>query len=130
IVVEDSAGKSRFQWLQHIEENPKRGRLKFYVFDILFFNGYDLRPLELLMRKKILKALLPPIENVIYSEHEDHHGKKALEKAKKMGAEGIIAKRTSSKYYSSKRSKDWLKIKIIRQQEMVIGGYTEPGGSR
>lgn len=130
IVVEDSSGKSRFQWLQHIEENHGRGTLKFYVFDILYFNGFDLRPLDLIIRKAILKALLPVLDNIIYSKHEVHHGIKAMQNAEKKGAEGIIAKRANSKYFSSKRSKDWLKIKIIRQQEMVIGGYTEPGGSR
>ncbi|MBK7429338.1 MAG: DNA ligase D [Saprospiraceae bacterium] len=123
-------GKSRFQWLQHFEDNPKRGILKFYVFDILYFNGFDLRPLELIQRKKILKALLPKLDNIFYSEHITQHGLKALEKAKQSGAEGIIAKRANSKYYSAKRSKDWLKIKLLQHQEMVIGGYTEPGGSR
>ena len=130
IIVEDSSGKSRFQWLQHLEENPKRGTLKFYVFDILYFNGFDLRQLELIQRKKILKALLPKIDNVIYSEHVAQNGLKALEIAEKSGSEGIIAKRATSKYYSGKRSKDWLKIKLFQQQEMVIGGYTEPAGSR
>ncbi len=130
VVVEDASGKSRFQWLQHFEENPVRGQLKYYVFDILYFNGFDLRPLNLILRKKILKALLPKSMKIIYSEHVHEAGLKAIENAAKLGLEGIIAKKASSKYYSGKRSKDWLKIKIVQQQEMVIGGYTEPNGSR
>ncbi|CAM3452283.1 DNA ligase (ATP) [Flavobacterium longum] len=130
VVVEDSKGKSRFQWLQHIDEKPDRGTLKFYVFDVLYFNGFDLTPLALLTRKKILKALLPKLKNVVYSEHILGDGKKAFEAAEKKHGEGIIAKKIASTYRQGKRTKDWLKIKTELQQEMVIGGYTEPGGSR
>jgi bifunctional non-homologous end joining protein LigD len=130
IVMEDTKGKSQFQWLQNHEESPKRGELKFYVFDILYFNGFDLRELELIQRKKILKAILPRLENVVYSEHTIEEGIKAFESAEKKGGEGIIAKKTTSKYQVNKRTKEWLKIKTEMQQEMVIGGYTEPQGSR
>jgi bifunctional non-homologous end joining protein LigD len=130
IVIEDSKGKSHFQWLQNHDENPKRGTLKFYVFDILYFNGFDLTPLELIQRKKILKAILPKIKNIIYSEHTIGDGIKAFKAVKKKGDEGIIAKKITSKYYPDKRSKDWLKIKTELQQEMVIGGFTDPRGSR
>ncbi|HEU0136432.1 MAG TPA: non-homologous end-joining DNA ligase, partial [Flavobacterium sp.] len=130
IVVEDAKGKSWFQWLQHREELPGRGTMKFYVFDILYFNGFDLRKLELLQRKKILKAVLPQYENVIYSEHQVGTGINAFTAAEKAGGEGIIAKKATSKYLMGKRSRDWLKIKTDKQQEMVIGGFTEPQGSR
>lgn len=130
IVVEDEEGRSRFQWLQYYMENPGRGRLKCYVFDILYFNGFDLTPLELLQRKRILEALLPKTEDIIYSGHIVGKGTKALKEAEKRGAEGLIAKKIASRYQINKRSKDWLKIKITKEQEMVIGGYTEPKGSR
>ncbi|GEP51752.1 ATP-dependent DNA ligase [Flavobacterium noncentrifugens] len=130
IVVEDSKGKSHFQWLQHLEEKPKQGQLKFYVFDILYFQGYDLRELELLQRKKILKAILPKLKNIVYSEHTIGNGTKAFAEAVKKNGEGIIAKKSDSKYYTDKRTKDWLKIKTDKQQEMVIGGFTEPRGGR
>ena len=130
IVVEDSKGKSRFQWLQHIEEKPDRGTLKFYVFDLLYFNGFDLTPLALLPRKKILRALLPKLTNIVYSEHLLADGIKAFKAAEKKQGEGIIAKKIASAYHQGKRTKDWLKIKTEMQQEMVIGGYTEPAGSR
>lgn len=130
IVVEDSKGKSHFQWLQNLDENPKRGTLKLYVFDILYFQGYDLRALELIQRKKILKAVLPKLKNIVYSEHTIGDGIKAFRTAEKKGGEGIIAKKITSKYHTAKRTKDWLKIKVEQQQEMVIGGFTEPSGSR
>jgi bifunctional non-homologous end joining protein LigD len=130
IVSEDKSGKSNFQSLQNHEDNPKLGTLKFYVFDIIYFNGFDLRSLDLLLRKKILKAVLPQIENVKYSEHVTGEGIKAFKKAETEGGEGIIAKKITSKYSTDKRSKEWLKIKTEMQQEMVIAGYTEPQGSR
>ncbi|HEX9979738.1 MAG TPA: DNA ligase D [Flavobacterium sp.] len=130
VVIEDEKGKSQFQWLQNRNEKPQRGTLIFYVFDILYFNGFDLRQLELIQRKKILKALLPKLKNIIYSEHIIETGTEAFRKVEKAGGEGIIAKKISSKYYTDKRSKDWLKIKTEMQQEMVIGGYTDPQGSR
>jgi len=130
IVVEDAKGKSHFQWLQHIDEKPDRGTLKFYVFDILYFQGYDLTGLELLQRKKILKAVLPKLKNIIYSDHIIGDGIKAFAKAEKSAGEGIIAKKSNSKYQTNKRSKDWLKIKTEKQQEMVIGGFTDPQGGR
>jgi len=130
IVVEDSGGKSHFQWLQHLEEKPEQGQLKFYVFDILYFQGYDLRGLKLLQRKKILKAVLPKLKNIIYSEHTIGAGIEAFAQAQQKGGEGIIAKKSDSKYVTDKRSKDWLKIKTDKQQEMVIGGFTDPRGGR
>lgn len=130
VVVEDSKGKSHFQWLQHFDEEPKNGTLKFYVFDILYFKGYDLRNLELIQRKKILKAILPKLKNIIFSSHTIGQGLETFKAIEKLGGEGIIAKKASSKYYEDRRSKDWLKIKTSKQQEMVIGGFTEPSGSR
>jgi len=130
IVVEDEKGISHFQWLQYFTENPGRGKLKIYVFDILYFNGFDLTPLTLLQRKKILKALLPKSDEIIYSAHIVGDGEKALAKVIKDGGEGLIAKKADSRYHLNKRSKDWLKIKVTKEQEMVIGGFTDPKGSR
>lgn len=130
VVVEDAKGKSNFQWLQHLEDFPDKGKLKFYVFDILYFAGFDLRQLELLDRKKILKALLPKHKSIIYSDHKIGKGIKAFEEIRKKKGEGIIAKKATSKYHQDKRTRDWLKIKTDQQQEMVIGGFTDPQGSR
>lgn len=130
IVVEDENGKSNFQWLQYYQDNPEKGNLKCYVFDILYFNGYDLTSLELLQRKRILEAVLLQTDDIIYSVHIVGKGIKALAEAEKKGSEGLIAKKITSTYHPGKRSKEWLKIKITKEQEMVIGGYTEPKGSR
>lgn len=130
VVVEDASGKSNFQWLQHYDDNPKKGTLKYYVFDILYFNGYDLCELELIQRKKILKSILPTIKNVVFSSHTVGQGLETFKAIEKLGGEGIIAKKASSKYYENRRSKDWLKIKTSKEQEMVIGGFTDPSGSR
>ena len=130
IVIEDAKGKSQFGWLQNHNDNPKRGKLKFYVFDILYFNGFDLRQLELIQRKKILKAVLQTSKEIVYSDHIIGKGIKTFKAVEKKGGEGIIAKKLSSKYYSDKRTKDWLKVKTEMQQEMVIGGFTDPSGSR
>ncbi|TRW24413.1 DNA ligase D [Flavobacterium zepuense] len=130
IVVEDDKGMSHFQWLQYFAENPDRGKLKCYVFDILYFNGFDLTSLNLVQRKKILEALLPQSDEIIYSGHIVGDGSKALKKVEKDGGEGLIAKKANSKYHINKRSKDWLKIKVSKEQEMVIGGFTDPQGSR
>lgn len=130
IVVEDEKGNSKFQWLQYYQDNPDQGKLKCYIFDILYFNGFDLTGIELLQRKKILEALIPRSNVVIYSNHITGKGTKALKEAEKNHREGLIAKKAASVYLVNKRSKDWLKIKISKEQEMVIGGYTDPQGSR
>lgn len=130
IVVEDKNGKSNFQWLQYYQDNPDKGKLKCYVFDILYFNGFDLTSLELLQRKRILEALLPKTDEIIYSKHVIGKGTQALADARKKESEGLIAKKITSTYYVNKRSKEWLKIKVTKEQEMVVGGYTEPKGSR
>lgn len=130
IVVEDAKGNSRFQWLQNWEEHPEKGKIQFYVFDILYFNGFDLRRIELEHRKKILKALLLPFENISYSEHHIGSGISFFKQAKEKGSEGMMAKKRDSIYHTNSRSKDWLKIKSKLQQEMVIGGFTNPKGSR
>ena len=129
IVVEDKKGKSRFQWLQDYDVNSE-GQLKCYLFDILYFSGFDLRAVPLIKRKEILYALVPWSDRLIYSEHIRAKGKNALKEAEKKDGEGVIAKRADSHYLTDARSKDWLKIKLTKEQEMVIGGYTEPQGSR
>ena len=129
-MVQDSKGRDKFQWLQNHDKDRTKGELKYYVFDILYFNGYDLRELPLLTRKKILKGILPKLQNIYYSEHILKDGKSYFAKAEKENLEGIIAKKSTSKYHEGKRSKDWLKIKTTLQQEMVIGGYTSPQGNR
>jgi bifunctional non-homologous end joining protein LigD len=129
IVVVDKKGKSHFQLLQNYLEN-QTGQLTYYVFDILFLNGKDLRKLPLIERKKLLKKTLPKSVHIKYSDHVLEHGKKFYEIAKKQDLEGMIAKDIQSPYRSGQRTMEWQKIKIHKQQEAVIAGFTQPKGSR
>jgi bifunctional non-homologous end joining protein LigD len=100
----------------------------YYAFDLLYADGYSLSRVNLEDRKKLLHELLKPSELVRYSEHFDD-GIKLYEAAAERELEGIIAKRKKS-CYIEKRSREWLKVKITQMVECVIGGYTEPKGTR
>lgn len=130
VVVLDPSGRSNFQLMQNYQRTHQ-GVLYYYVFDILFLKGQDLRELPLIERKQILKDLLlsVPLSCVRYSDHIEKQGKKLFLEAQKKGLEGIMAKRMDS-LYVSRRSREWLKIKTHKRQEVVIGGYTQPRGTR
>lgn len=101
----------------------------FYVFDCLVWNGEDLRKEPLILRKKMLKAHIPFGGIIRYTAHIKERGLEYYKRACKKGLEGVIAKKADSKY-QSKRTRNWLKFKCTRRQELVIGGYTKPKGSR
>lgn len=101
----------------------------YYVFDLLYLDGYNLMQAELEQRKELLASILTQSDLVRYSDHYVGNGKALLKAAAERELEGIVAKRRSS-LYVQKRSREWLKIKIVRRQECVIGGYTDPRGSR
>jgi bifunctional non-homologous end joining protein LigD len=125
-------GISSFQELQNMLSSNKEETLVYFLFDILFLNGFDLRNLPLIERKKILNELLRkntlPM-NLRYSDHTDAIGNLFYQQACKQSLEGVISKRSDGPYRAG-RSKDWLKAKCIRRQEFVIGGFTEPTRSR
>ena len=129
IVVLDQKGKSHFQLIQNFQETGE-GILAYYVFDILSLGSKDLRKLPLIERKKILKLVLPKSKIIKYSDHIVKHGKGFYKVALQKDLEGIMAKNSQSLYYSGRRTKEWLKIKIHKQQEAVIGGFTAPRGGR
>lgn len=128
IVVLSKNGTANFAALQNWRSEAD-GDLVYYVFDILWYEGKDLKGLSLVERKAILKEVLPVSEQIMYSEHFDTSGVAFLEEAKKLGLEGIMAKRKDSLYHAHNRSHDWLKIKASKRQEVVIGGYTLNDGS-
>jgi bifunctional non-homologous end joining protein LigD len=101
----------------------------YYVFDLLYLEGYSLLRVDLEKRKELLKSILDTNETIHYSDHFIGNGTALLEAAKQKGLEGIVAKRRKG-CYEQKRSREWLKIKITQTQDCVIGGYTEPRGSR
>jgi len=128
IVALDKKGVPSFQLLQ--QYGQVNGPLMYYVFDCLLLNGKSLEKMPLTERKEILKKNLPENEIVKYCDDVDEQGKKFFSLIKKKGLEGIIAKRKNSVYREGVRSPDWLKIKHVQMQEVVIAGYTSPGGSR
>ena len=128
LVALDDKGRSRFQLLQRAQK--EKARLRYCVFDLLFFDGEDLRARPLLERKRGLKAMLPQDAALKYSAHVAAKGKSFFQKAKRAGLEGIMAKRAEGLYYSGKRTREWLKIKTTFRQEVVIVGFTPPEGSR
>jgi bifunctional non-homologous end joining protein LigD len=124
----DAHGRSRFQLLQNALN--EKAKLIYVIFDAMFVGGTDIRNKPLLERKKLLKAILPSDALLHYSEHVAEFGKQAFAKAQRTREEGVIAKRAAGLYYSGKRTREWLKFKVVHEQEVVIVGYTEPRKSR
>ncbi len=131
IVALDRNGKSDFQTLQLAMKTGKDTCLLYYVFDLLYHDGHDLRHLPLLERKEILKKWVRKLDSpcVIYSDHLKSGSKDLLSEACRLGLEGVVSKRVDSPYVSG-RKQNWVKSKCESRQEFVIGGYTDPAGSR
>jgi bifunctional non-homologous end joining protein LigD len=132
IVVVDDNGRSDFKLLQNYRKTGQ-GRLVYYVFDILYLEGYSLLRLPLLRRKEVLRKALqaaPGLPYIKYSDHVAEHGVAFFQLALKNDLEGVIAKNGASLYRLGDRSEDWLKVKTHHRQDAVIGGYTAPRGSR
>src|SRR2546430_3015246 len=100
-----------------------------YVFDLLAFEGHDLRKLPLIKRKEILQKILPLTGPLRYSEHFAKNGEALYEQVVNLGLEGIVAKKADSPYRSG-RSSDWLKIRADRIDDFVVVGFSKPKGSR
>lgn len=129
IVVVGSNGQANFGALQNWRSEAD-GDLVFYVFDILWLDGKDLKAFTLMERREILKQILPKSQSILLSEAFEISGIEFLETAKKMDLEGIMAKRKDSEYHTKNRTKNWLKIKANKRQEVVIGGFTLNDDSR
>jgi len=137
IVVIDQTGKPHFEWLQNWNKDP-RGTLVYYLFDILWCDGHDVRGLPLRERKALLKSVLPSDGEqsgnhggtLRYSDHVDGDGAALFRQMRRRGLEGMVAKDGASTYREGERGDSWLKVKTHLRQELVIGGYTEPRGGR
>jgi bifunctional non-homologous end joining protein LigD len=132
VVVLDKKGHSNFQLLQNaLSEEDSKVEMVYYVFDLLYYQGYDLTDLDLLKRKELLKKILSnhSSDNIRFSDHVVGNGEALFKKACKLSLEGIISKEIHS-MYNQKRSKDWLKIKCSNRQEFIVGGFTQPQNSR
>lgn len=100
-----------------------------YLFDLLYLDDSDLTSLPLRARKKLLRRCFDFSAELRFTQHRNESGEAYFEVACEKGWEGLIAKRADSTY-AHKRSRDWLKFKCVHRQELVVGGYTDPGGSR
>ncbi len=129
VVVLDEHGVSRFQLLQQL--GASRRGLTYFAFDLLSLDGESLIDLPLEERKQRLRKLVGGRAGMIrYTPHFDVDGAEMLAKACALGAEGIISKRRDAPYRIDARSSDWQKIKCVKRQEFVVGGFTDPEGSR
>jgi len=138
IAVLDEKGVSRFHLIQPRIANTDPNSVAhlvrstpvvYFVFDLLYLDGYDLRRVDLAKRRELLEEAVAPGGVLRLSEAFPGAGAEMFEAARENGLEGIIAKRATS-CYESRRSSDWLKIKVVNQQEFVIAGFTEPQGDR
>ena len=135
-IVAFDGGQTRFARLQQRlgSVNPDRTcsprcRCAIYIFDVLWADGRDVRPLPLRERKRILRDLLTFAGPLRFTEHVDTDGEAYYRQACASGWEGVIAKRADAPYRAG-RSRDWLKFKCESGQEFVIGGFTDPRGTR
>jgi bifunctional non-homologous end joining protein LigD len=123
-------GKTSFQALQNFFGGDRRG-LTYFAFDLLFLDGEDLRGRPLEERKERLATLVRESGKSLIrlSEHVAGHGPAFFAEARRLGLEGIVSKQRGQPYKGG-RTTSWLKLKCVREQELVIGGFTEPEGSR
>src|SRR3954464_5036353 len=129
LVVLDKAGVSRFQLLQQLGNS--RAGLAYFAFDLLRLDGENLTGQPLEDRKRALHKLVGRGAGVIrYNPHFDRDGAAVFANACALGAEGIISKLRDAPYRIGARSSDWQKIKCVKRQEFVVGGFTDPSGSR
>jgi len=134
VVALDAEGRSDFGILQsrmHVDR-PSAALIEAtpvycWLFDLIYGDGYDLRQVPLVERKKYLQTILRPSAAVRYSDHVAERGEEFFDLTRSHGAEGMLAKRADSPYVSD-RSADWLKIKIVHEVDVVVGGWTEPRG--
>ena len=136
IVALDEHGLPRFQLLQPrvgrksgLDALRGKGTIVYFVFDLLYVDGYDLRSCTVLERKAKLAEILRPANFIKLSEHVERDGEAFFREIERFHLEGMIAKRAAGKYLP-KRSTDWLKVKTIVRAEVVVGGYTQPRGTR
>ena len=138
VVALDEEGRASFSLMQQRTGFRKYGQrvaaqggipIVYYVFDLIYVDGYDLHKVSLEERKAVLQKILVSGDGVRYSDHYPEQGLALFEVAKQKGLEGIVAKRRES-CYEERRTREWMKIKITRTIEVVVGGYTDPEGSR
>jgi bifunctional non-homologous end joining protein LigD len=129
VVAFKADGATDFQALQNVFSEGRVHELVYYVFDVLYLNGIDLRGVPLTERKALLEEIVSAADSqtaIRFSEHFVGNGPQFFQKAAKLGLEGIICKLADRPYVGG-RSTDWLKVKANQREEFVIGGFTDPG---
>ncbi|WP_405327858.1 DNA ligase D [Leeuwenhoekiella sp. LLG6367-2.1] len=126
VVILEENGLPNFQKLQNYEAGVTKGVLRYYVFDVIYLNGYDMQKLPLIDRKSLLPEILEGLEYCKYCDHVEGMGTMFYNQAIESGLEGVIAKKKDSLYYPGIRFEHWLKIKNIESDEFLICGYTTP----
>jgi bifunctional non-homologous end joining protein LigD len=131
VVALDEKGRSSFQRLQNALRSDRQANLAYFVFDLLHLNGKDLTGLPLTERKEALRELLAAAGGDLlhFNDHVEGKGEAFFRQACDLGIEGIVAKQGEAPYRTG-RGTGWLKIKCLGRQEVVIGGFTAPKGSR
>ncbi len=134
IVALDKAGKPSFQLLQNFKQSTNavnHSEIMYYVFDFLQFGGKDLKTLPLNKRKALLEKLLKGTADPLrFSDALNGEPGELLQLVRQNALEGLIGKQQNSAYEAGKRSGKWIKLKVVHEQEFVIGGYTPPQGGR
>lgn len=130
MVVETASGATDFSALQTDLSADRTDRFVFYVFDLIYLDGYDLRNLPLIERKNLLEKLVPAGSGIVrYSAHLDESGAMVLQHACRLSLEGIVSKLRDAPYRPG-RGKSWVKSKCSARQEFIIGGYVPSTVSR
>ncbi|HMD50156.1 MAG TPA: non-homologous end-joining DNA ligase, partial [Bryobacteraceae bacterium] len=132
IAVLDENGRARFSLIQprigvgdpnSVAHLARSAPVTLFLFDLLYLDGYDLRGVALDERKRLLAEIVTPTDRIRISDHFAAKGAEMLEAARALGVEGILAKRRDSKY-EPRRSRDWVKVKVVTTGDFVIGGFT------
>jgi bifunctional non-homologous end joining protein LigD len=148
VVVQAPDGTTKFEELRHVArvagagvarrggpEGPGgvAGRLVYYAFDLLFLDGYDLLDVGIEQRRDLLRRLLQPAKpdgRILFSDDIRGDGAAVLAQACGLGLEGVVSKKTGGRYKPGVRGPEWVKTKCRHEQEFVIGGFTDPAGTR
>ena len=138
VVVNDDAGRPSFHRLSERARLTRASDIaraaveqasSLFLFDLIAVEGFDVRGLPLLERKKLLKTILPEVGALRYLEHYDTHGETVFAHVTKLGLEGIVGKKADAPYRAG-RSNAWIKVRAERTDDFVVVGFTRPKGSR
>jgi len=138
VVVHDDAGRPSFHRLSERARLTRAADVaracveqaaSLFLFDLVAVEGFDVRPLPLLERKRLLRTIVPEVGALRYLEHYETHGETVYGQVTRLGLEGIVGKKADAPYRAG-RSGSWLKVRAERTEDLVVVGYTRPKGSR